>query len=456
MLYDKDDIQSIFDYAKSLEGKKFKEVGLNPVLFNNTKGGLGQFIEEEYFGYKVNSRSEADFYEAGLELKVTPFKTNKNGTISAKERLVLNIINYMDEVEKTFDESSFWSKNNKILMVFYEWLQGVSKEEYEIRKVLLFEYPEADLIIIKRDWEEIVKKIKNGLAHTLSEGDTMYLGACTKGANKNSLRKQPFSNMLAKQRAFSLKQSYMTSVLNKYAFRNNSSDRIIKDYKDIQYTSLEQYILSKYSKYYNKRIDDLKKQFNIKGNPKQYVYMIASKILGVNNISKAEEIEKANIKIKTVRLEKDGHIEQSMSFPGFKFKDLIKEEWEESTLRLMFYETKFLIFVTQKNSNGELIFKKAQFWNMPIEIIDEYVKATWLKTVSVIQDGVKLMNKNGKIYNNLPGIKFNGICHVRPHTSKSSYEKGNPNADELPDGRWMTKQCFWLDRKYVRKILLQG
>ncbi|QVK18432.1 restriction endonuclease [Mycoplasmatota bacterium] len=454
MLYDKNDIQSIFSYAKSLEGKKFKDVGSNPVLFNNTKGGLGQFIEEEYFGYKVNSRSEADFFEAGLELKVTPYKTNKNGTKSAKERLVLNIINYMDEVEKSFDESSFWTKSNKILLVFYEWLKDVSKEEYEIRKVLLFQYPEEDLIIIKRDWEEINEKIKNGLAHTISEGDTLYLGACTKGANKNSLRQQPNSNILAKQRAYSLKQSYMTSVLNKYAFGSNTSEKIIKDYKDIQYISLEQYILGKYSKYYNKRIDDLKQQFNIKGNPKQYVYMIASKILGVNNISKTEEIEKANIKIKTVRLEKDGHIEQSMSFPGFKFKDLVKEEWEESTLRTMFYETKFLIFVTQKNCKGDLIFKKALFWNMPIEVLDGQIKDTWLETVRIIQEGVKLVNKNGMIYNNLPGIKFNGICHVRPHTSVSSYEKGNPNADELPDGRWMTKQCFWLDRKYVRKFLL--
>ena len=36
--------------------------------------------------------------------------------------------------------------------------------------------------IIKDDYEKIVRKIQNGRAHELSEGDTMYLGACTKGA----------------------------------------------------------------------------------------------------------------------------------------------------------------------------------------------------------------------------------------------------------------------------------
>src|SRR5699024_9599193 len=49
----------------------------------------------------------------------------------------------------------------------------------------------------------------------LSEADTNYLGACTKGANKSSLRDQPYSDERAMQRAFSLKQSYMTTLVRK-------------------------------------------------------------------------------------------------------------------------------------------------------------------------------------------------------------------------------------------------
>lgn len=40
--------------------------------------------------------------EAGVELKATPFKKLKSGKYSAKERLVLNIINY----EKVAHENS--------------------------------------------------------------------------------------------------------------------------------------------------------------------------------------------------------------------------------------------------------------------------------------------------------------------------------------------------------------
>ena len=70
------------------------------------KGAIGTVIEESWFGYKPNSESEPDFPEAGLELKVTPYIRNGQ-KISAKERLVCNIINYMTEYQKTFETCDF-------------------------------------------------------------------------------------------------------------------------------------------------------------------------------------------------------------------------------------------------------------------------------------------------------------------------------------------------------------
>jgi DNA mismatch repair protein MutH len=65
----------------------------------------------------------------------------------------------------------------------------------------------------QKDWELIKQKIAEGKAHELSEGDTFYLGACTKGANASSVRKQPFSEIPAKQRAYSLKQGYVNHII---------------------------------------------------------------------------------------------------------------------------------------------------------------------------------------------------------------------------------------------------
>ena len=38
----------------------------------------------------------------------------------------------------------------------------------------------------------------------------------------------------------------------------------------------------------------------------------------------------------------------------------------------------------------------------------------------------------------------NRVSHVRPHGKNSS------DTLELPDGRFMTKQCFWLNNTYIR------
>jgi hypothetical protein len=48
----------------------------------------------------------------------------------------------------------------------------------------------------------------------LSEGDTFYLGACTKSSNNKVTREQP-GLIRAKPRAFSLKPTYINYLLQK-------------------------------------------------------------------------------------------------------------------------------------------------------------------------------------------------------------------------------------------------
>ena len=91
-------------------------------------------------------------------------------------------------------------------------------------------------LIIKQDYETIVSKIKAGKAHELSEGDTLYLAACRKGQKGDSLRKQPFSDIGAPQRAFSLKPAYMRTILDFVKHITNKTI-ILYHYQDI-YTLL--------------------------------------------------------------------------------------------------------------------------------------------------------------------------------------------------------------------------
>ena len=192
------------------------------------KGSIGHVVEESLYGYKINSDAEPDFPEAGVELKVSGVIKDKKG-YKAKERLVLNIINYMKEAYTTFETSSFWHKNKVLMMLFYEYVHNRAPGDFVFLKAILFRYPEEDLMIIKDDWKIIVEKIRAGKAHELSEGDTLYLGACTKGATaESSLREQPFSDIPAKQRAYCLKNKYMTHLVRTYVFGEAQDEHIIK------------------------------------------------------------------------------------------------------------------------------------------------------------------------------------------------------------------------------------
>ena len=168
--------------------KRAQEIIGIPLLYidttgrlNTGKGAIGTVIEESWFGYTPNSDSKPDFPEAGIELKVIPYLRGNKG-IRAKERLVCNIINYMEEYDKTFKTSSFWHKCNTILIMAYEYFADRPKSDFKIDGVVLFSFPEEDLMIIERDWEIIMEKVRLGRAHEISEGDTLYLAACTKGA----------------------------------------------------------------------------------------------------------------------------------------------------------------------------------------------------------------------------------------------------------------------------------
>lgn len=234
--YDRTDPASIEAYAQRLIGKTFRQVceeddNTFPMVIRETteygastvaetkrnKGNLGQIIEEKFFHYSCNSDSRPDFAEAGVELKVTPYKENKNGTISAKERLILTMIDYFAVVNEEFETSHFWTKSKLLLLIYYLYKPEIKQNlDYKIGYSKLFSPPEQDIKIIRHDYEVIVSKIKAGKAHELSEGDTLYLGAAPKASTAKIRRKQPYSDILAKPRAFAFKNSYMTYVLNTY------------------------------------------------------------------------------------------------------------------------------------------------------------------------------------------------------------------------------------------------
>lgn len=410
------------------------------------KGAIGTVLEESWFGYPVNNEAEADFAQAGVELKATPYIRTSKG-IRAKERLVCNIINYMEEYKHSFYDSSFWKKCNTILLMSYEHRGSVPKGDFTIDEAILFSFPTEDLYIIEKDWETIVKKIRAGRAHELSEGDTLYLSACTKGANASTMRQQPFSDIPAKQRAFSLKQSYMTYILNSYVYGTKTDEHIIKDPAQLQQHSFEEIVLDRVRPFLGWTQRQLMDHFKVHSKAKNLNELLLAKMLGVNGkITATEEFQKANIVPKTIRVNVDGSITESMSFPAFDFIEVAFGRWKTSDLKRMLEQTKFLFVVFRFRPDGELVFNDLVFWNMPDADLEE-VKHVWKQTSRVLREGVTLKTVGNRTFNDLPKARDNHVAHVRPHARDSS------DTMELPDGRMMPKQCIWLNNTYIREQL---
>lgn len=465
--YDYKDSKSIEEYARKLVGSSLEDILGNEFEHRfknkNSKGKLGQVVEEAYFGYKVNPNQEADFKEAGVELKVAPLKKikiKKNANtlrekkgIAAKERIVLTIIDFMKVGIENWDNNSMMKKLSKLLLMFYMYEKDIPIEELKFELINLWSPSKADLEVIKKDWNIINEKIKLGLAHEISEGDTMYLGACTKGSTaEKSKRLQPFSEIKAPQRAFCLKNSYVNFIidelLNRAVYIEKYKSKRDKNLDD-SLKPFDEVIKEKFDGLKGLSIEEIKECLGIERErkAKHFVRLITDdigKVLFGDKLEKFEEFNKANIELKVIVTEPNGMPKESMSFEQIDYIDIVSEKWDDSEIKSKFENKKFLWVVYKAKKNykkqeelelSEIILDKIMFWNMPIKDLEGSMKFVWEDTVKKI--------KNGK-YNQFIKISDDKNVHIR-YKGKNCKDKALTIHNTME-----RKRCFWLNAKYVK------
>ncbi|MFA6603382.1 MAG: Sau3AI family type II restriction endonuclease [Patescibacteria group bacterium] len=449
MNYDQTDPKSIEAYAQELLGHSLREkiaVDL-PDTKRAGKGGFGQDLEEYYFKISPGNISAPDFTEAGVELKSFPIDQRKNNKLVAGERIKLGSIDYEQMATEEWETSSFLKKNALLLLVAYlrdrrgSRPTGFDYRDALIRLAHLWDYPDGDLKIIRDDWNLIVEKVRGGRAHEISEGDTLYLGAATSGQKGSKLRKQP-RGPDAKQRSLTLKQPYVTTILERLLAPRLARKELEPAVKASNAyrggETFEEYIARRFKTFIGMTTDEINAELQLILDPsaKNYIAVLTRAILGVRK-KKIEEFEKAGVLMKTIRLERHGAPKESMSFPAFRYNDLIAQTWDDSDLRRLFQQ-RFFFVVFQRNESGRLVLKKVLFWTMPTDALEGEVKKVWEKTVKMI--------KAGRI-DDLPRESESPVCHVRPHARNAA------DTDIAPDGKRYVRKCFWLNRKFIADIV---
>ncbi len=451
--YDKTSAESIWQYSAGLLHHTLREFAPADYEKNGGKGSLGQMVEELYFLVKNNSRPEADFSEAGMELKCTPLKKGTKEQLLIKERLVCNMIDYMEVVNEDFEHSHFYTKCQLMLLLFYLHVQGADKLDLEFLLSILWRFPAKDLAIIRQDYDTIINKIKAGKAHELSEGDTLYLGACRKGQKGDALRTQPFSNELAFGRAFSLKPAYMRIILE-WALKtgknhlNSINPQLsgLVSAKDLQTKSFDEIVLDRFTPYKGLDYQTIASKLNIDISraPKNQFAMLASAIAcngSAFNVNKTEEFQKAGMMMKAIRVKANGIIKEAMAFENIDYQEVYdNDEWADSRLYEIF-SSRFLFVVFKEQNQGleDYILEDTFFWTMPqsdlviAEAYWEHIRANVLENHIDHQYFWKASD--------------NMNFHVRPKARDSHDLANNPNGGKCK------KFCYWFNNDYIRKIV---
>lgn len=451
--YDKHSAISIYEYSKGLLGKSLREFVYDGYSQREGKGGIGQMVENLYFLLETNNNPEADFSSAGMELKCTPLKLAKNNDYLIKERLVCNMINYKEVVNENFEHSHFYLKCQLMLLIFYLHKKGYDKLDFEFIFSVLWKLPEKDLLIIRKDYETIIEKIRRGEAHLLSEGDTMYLGACRKGQKGDSLMEQPYSTEGAPRRAFSLKMAYMRTVLQ---YVLNSKQKAVANFtiptkqlvseKELNKLGFDEILLNRFKPYIGQNFQLIanEKGINLSRNPKNKFAMIASAIASSNrysNINLSEEFIKAGLTMKTIRVQHNGTIKEAMSFENIDYIEVAEcDDWFDSRLYELFSSRfMFVVYKELHKDQGDYELNDVFFWTMPQEDLALAEKYWNHIKENVLNDHIS----EEYWWKASDRKKF----HVRPKAQKSS------DLAPTPNGGWAKKFCYWFNNDYVRNIV---
>lgn len=113
--FDKTNPLAIYDFSRLLIGQSLHSLFGEEAISQKRKGkgGLGQMVEEMFFGYEVNSKQDADFQEANVELKIT-VRNNRDGSVSTEHAYIL-------------DKVFFWTMPTDDLEIAREYWEDIRR-----------------------------------------------------------------------------------------------------------------------------------------------------------------------------------------------------------------------------------------------------------------------------------------------------------------------------------------
>ena len=466
--YDPKDKNSVEKFTKLLENRTLRDfTNITDDLENvKNKGLYGQKIENLFFFIKTNNHAGADFPDIPLELKtagLVPTSSrdkhkNISGKWKAKEALPMSAISFNEIINEDFLSSKFLEKNENLLLIFYEFEKNKVIYDLKIRITGIWsfsEIPSYDKKIIIDDWELIKSKVMDGEAHNISRGDTEYLEAAP-SATSDTFTTQPYGPK-SRTRKFSFKSGYMHSVIAKLGSSNIQTESLYKE--GDENISLSEKIYEKFKPYIGMSGDEIASMLGIENLDCKNAYSrVTNKLLNkIFNVpdgkqigSYIEEFSKAEIKIKTIRLNSKNMPHEDVSLSStLIFEEIIDEDWDNSRYK-NFIDNKFLFIFFKESAKG-FVLDKISYWNINNEDLKE-AKRVWEIAKNRIKNGqiINYFDSRNRAISYFPKSVDSYMAHVRTKGRDNKDTAKLPVKDKLTGAEDFPKHCFWFNKEYIR------
>lgn len=434
----------VLKHAEKLRGKRLRDVipasGRVAESKPGDKGAVGQFVERA-FGLARSSEQRPDFGHAGIELKVVPLKRSSR-SVRSKERTSVTMIDYGALVDESWQTAKVRKKIEKILFVFYYHVDNGNPLDTVIEEIVLWKPQEDILPQLKSDWSVVRKKVLDGLAHEISEGDGRVLGAATKGSGGGQLVDQPRNPAIrAKPRAWALKPSLTTWLYEE----KRSGGKPVVSLRDAlklkSAESFEEVVLRRLETYEGRTLAEVAKDLGVPiSTAKSAAAILVRRAIGVlDDKASIREFKERGIHIKIVPLSPSGRPYEAMSFPKFNHMEVWEEDWEESDLLQQLDRMLIVPLIrAERSTPKELqVWGHAFFWSPSADEL-KGIEVEWRNYCRLIQTGEA---------NKLPGAKQTRYIHVRPHARDSRDTELAPGVGQV------VKKCFWLNQDFIARVV---
>lgn len=479
--FSRNQLETILENAvnKTLGEVDVNDVFARTITHPKITGIAGDVVEQSVLGYPADSDRNPDLVVDGVptELKTTGIREPKkdNGFIyEAKEPMSITAVSPDKITNEEFDTSSFWSKLEHMLLVYYHYdspvtVKAADYANFFIKGYHFHEFSAEEREILKNDWlivRDFIQHLKDNYVDPKVEYPRI----------SSELRKQLMLIDTAPKwpnvPRFRLKRAAVSTLVQKHF--GTQFEQLAETYSSFKELDEELHMLT--AKYKGKTVRELIKILGIpfdfesgKDVSKGISEQIVIKMFGgtAKKISKIELFSKVGLMPRTVVQTRLGARTEDTKLFKIDFTEWTDSDllFDESFAYNYFSAQQFLCIIFQEPSSEALLldnefmgFKRLVFSE---EIIEAEVKPVWEKirdlvnnnklteTVMLKKDGTPIINKKTQTVRtqlNFPKSE-NHTFFVRGSGTDSTYKNFELN------GIKMYAQYLWMKGSVLNMML---